>query len=208
MNPARSRVVSLGLGLSLVAVLPSGCSSTDGEMDAGGVGSDAGVPPAPPPLPTSFQVCAGIGVTGVAQFAVSPDGGDLAVTTHSGQLIVLDSGTGERRRTFWELEGVQSAVAFSRRGDVLIAANHDKVRAWSHPDGEPILALDGPHPAPVDRLDLSPDQTLLATGAIHAEGPAGLVVHLWSFPQGARVATLTLTRIDGKVAAPLFLATR
>jgi WD40 repeat protein len=169
-------------------------------------GTDAGLPDPPAPLPTAFQACGGIGAGGLVHSALSPDGRDLAVATTSGQLLLLDPLTGERRQTIWALEGALSTVRFSRRADVLLAATAAKVMAWSHPVGSPILRLEQPHPARVDRLDLSPDGTLLATGAIHAEAPPALVLHLWSFPAGVRLASLTLTSVSGGQASPVLFS--
>jgi WD40 repeat protein len=182
------------------------CISEAEPAPSADAGTDAGFPDPPAPLPAAFQACGGIGAGGLAHSALSPDGRDLAVATTSGQLLLLDPLTGERRRTIWALEGALSTVRFSRRADVLLAANATKVIAWSHPGGSPILTLDQPHPARVDRLDLSPEGTLLATGAIHAGAATALVVHLWSFPGGVRRASLTLTSVSGGHASPVLFS--
>src|SRR5688500_10897150 len=111
MVRARACVVTMGLCLVAVGGSAGGCSSDDDGIGLG-VGSDAGIPPAPAPLPTAFAPCAGVGVIGVGHFALSPDGRNLAAATSSGQLILIDVETGGRTRTFWELEGVLTTVAF------------------------------------------------------------------------------------------------
>ncbi len=200
---SRASLRSLRLFLPILTLTWVGCSSA-GDATVP-IEWDAMVPPPPPPLPTDFRACVGIGATGDARSALSPDGRDLAIATGSGQLILLDPESGERKRTIWDLHGAMTTVVFSRRGDVLIAATGKEVRAWSHPDGQPLLTLDRPSTNKVDALDLSPDQTLLATGGLRPGTTGVVIVDLWSFPQGTRLSTLTV-QVHGYSASPVMFA--
>jgi WD40 repeat protein len=184
---------------------PDAADASGDVADATAAEDGPATPPPPQgPVPIGFQPCAARGGGTLVHSILSPDGRDLAVATWSGQLLILDPVTGERQRTIWDLPGRLSTVAFSRRGDVLMAANADELRAWAYPEGRLLLTLSMPHPTKVDRVDLSPDETLLATGA-YAD-TKGIIVGLWSFPDGKKLASLRIANAFGYAASPVLFS--
>jgi WD40 repeat protein len=137
----------------------------------------------------------------VEQLAYSPDGGRLAVATHSGGALILDAHTGRRLWTLGTDTGVTS-VAWSPDGKALAVGSHDeRVRIVDPLGGKVLSTLQ--HQDRVTSVAYSPDGRWLASAgadglriwdvkqsyAPHAQNNTMQVVLALAFPpDGAFVA--------------------
>ncbi len=142
------------------------------------VRGSAGSPKAPVPLPKAAAY---------SGFAVSPDGSTLAISTGTGTVSVLKTGS---HRVVAQVTGQGSgpmALAFSPDGALLATANSTDpagdIRLWNAKTGAPVRPI-GQGTSGVRDLAFSPGGHLLATAS--QDG----TVRLWSPATGQLVASL------------------
>lgn len=105
--------------------------------------------------------------------AFSPDGTTFASGDASGNVLIWDAETNERRAMRDEHGSTVNAMAYSPDGSVLATAGNDSaVRLWDPATGAPLGAFEG-HRSPVHAVAFSSDGTTLASG--DQDGTA----HLW-----------------------------
>ncbi len=122
----------------------------------------------------------------VNPIAWSPDGTQIAMGGSgqgTQQIVILDAATGETQRTF-DTSGWVEALAWSRNNSLLATAGGGWAEVWNTSHGQRIFQKSGEnvHSWGIQRVALSPDGRVLATGA-------GEVI-LWDINSGEEIGFL------------------
>ncbi len=116
--------------------------------------------------------------------AFNRDGSLLAVGDGAGQMLVIDSATGETLYTLKSPDTGYGSVAFNPAGSLLAGGEHSgTVKIWDLATKKPRYSLEG-HTDRVPGLAFSPDGKTLASGSLDAS------VRLWDPTTGKLKRTL------------------
>lgn len=131
----------------------------------------------------------------VQSVAFSPDAKFVVAGLADGAIKVHGAGDGKEVKALAGHKGAVTALAFSRKGDVVYSASADKsVQAWAMPEGAAKTRLE--HVGPVTGLALSADGTKLVA-------VADKTVKVWNTADGKETGTLTApAEIKGVALSP------
>jgi WD40 repeat protein len=144
--------------------------------------------------PSTGSELASVNVAGRRSWAVSPDGGLLAVGDDRDTVTLLSLVTGKETRALDAPGAGTSALTFSADGRLLAAGSREgRARVWALATGRPVVTFQGPKERIID-LTFSPDGKSLAV-----RGSTGQA-WLWDATEGKQRASLE--RADQFLFAP------
>ncbi len=116
--------------------------------------------------------------------ALSPDGTRLACASSNGDVVTVDTDSGEQGFVLSGHDGPVNCLVYSSNGERLVSGSSDAtIRLWDAGRGEAVAELRG-HSLGVTALGFTPDGLRVISGSLDA------TIRIWSADTGEEVATL------------------